>query len=242
SSPLLSNGSDGLLVSFIYSLRLKSLLLLLRFFVVVSLSAQMRCFMSKTTRFESMNVTRRSFLASSLMALPAVTLARSKSVAKAEQNWPQFRGPNSIGIADGFPTATKWNADSTTGKVSGVLWRTEIPGLGHSSPIIWGDRIFVGTAVRLNGKATLRTGYYGDVKPAQDNDEQKWMILCFDKKTGKKRWEKIIRTSKPATERHEKSSHANTTLITDGQRLIAFFGSEGLYCFDLDGKLLWTKD
>ena len=197
--------------------------------------------MSKTTRFESMNVTRRSFIASSLMALPAVTLAKS-SAPKAEQNWPQFRGPNSIGVADGFPTATKWNADSTTGKVTGVLWRTEIPGLGHSSPIIWGDRIFVGTAVRLSGKATLRTGYYGDVKPAQDNDEQKWMILCFDKKTGKKRWEKTIRTSKPATERHEKSSHANTTLITDGQRLIAFFGSEGLYCFDLDGKVLWNKD
>jgi hypothetical protein len=96
--------------------------------------------------------------------------------------------------------------------------------------------------VRLSGKATLRTGYYGDVKAAQDNDEQKWMLLCFDKVTGKKRWEKVIRTSKPATERHEKSSHANTTLITDGQRLIAFFGSEGLYCFDLDGKILWTKD
>src|SRR5215813_5693668 len=98
--------------------------------------------MEKKFRIESMNVTRRSFLASSLMALPAVTLARSNA-AKNEQNWPQFRGPNSVGIADGFTTATKWNADSTTGKVTGVLWRTEIPGLGHSSPIIWGDRIFV---------------------------------------------------------------------------------------------------
>ena len=187
----------------------------------------------------STGLSRRSFLASSLLALPAVTLASS---AGTEQNWPGFRGAGARGIAEGYPTPAAWNADATAGKVSGVLWRTEIPGLGHSSPIIWGDRIYVGTAVKLSGKASLRIGYYGDVKAAQDNDEQKWMILCFDKKSGKKRWERIIRTSKPATERHEKSSHANTTLITDGRRLVAFFGSEGLYCFDLDGKELWRKD
>lgn len=187
----------------------------------------------------STGLSRRSFLASSLLALPAVTFA---SNAKTEQNWPGFRGPGARGIAEGYPTPAAWNADATAGKVSGVLWRAEIPGLGHSSPIIWGDRIYVGTAVKLSGKASLRIGYYGDVKPAQDNDEQKWMIMCFDKKSGKKRWERVIRTSKPATERHEKSSHANTTLITDGRRLVAFFGSEGLYCFDLDGKELWRKD
>jgi len=184
-------------------------------------------------------VSRRSFLAASLMALPTVALA---SNAKGEQNWPCFRGPGSQGIADGYPTRTSWNADSTTGKISGVMWRAEIPGLGHSSPVIWGDRIYVGTAVRLSGKAPLRIGYYGDVKPAQDNDEQKWTVLCFDKKTGKRIWDRVVRTSKPKTERHEKSTHANTTLITDGKRLVGFFGSEGLYCFDLNGKLLWTKD
>jgi outer membrane protein assembly factor BamB len=182
-------------------------------------------------------ISRRSFLATSLMALPAVTFA-----AKSEQNWPGFRGPGAQGIADGYPTRIAWNADAGVGKSSGILWRTEIPGLGHSSPIVWGDRIYVATAVRLSGKASLRIGYYGDVKAAQDNDEQKWMILCFDKNSGKKRWERVVRTSKPATERHEKSTHANTTLTTDGQRLVAFFGSEGLYCFDLNGKLLWKKD
>ena len=182
-------------------------------------------------------ITRRSFLTTSLMALPAVAFA-----SKSEQNWPGFRGPGARGIAEGYPTRVAWNADSTAGKVAGVLWRSEIPGLGHSSPIIWGDRIYVATAVRLSGKAPLRIGYYGDIKAAKDNEEQKWMVLCFDKKTGKRQWERILRTSKPATERHEKSTHANTTLITDGQRLVGFFGSEGLYCFDLKGKLLWTKD
>ncbi|HKG21421.1 MAG TPA: PQQ-binding-like beta-propeller repeat protein, partial [Blastocatellia bacterium] len=156
-------------------------------------------------------------------------------------NWPGFRGTGAQGVADGYPTRVAWNADAVAGKPSGVSWRAEVPGLGHSSPIVWGDRIYVATAVRLSGKASLRIGYYGDVKPAKDNDEQKWMILCFDKRSGKRCWERTVRTSKPATERHEKSTHANTTLITDGQRLVAFFGSEGLYCFDLKGKLLWSK-
>jgi outer membrane protein assembly factor BamB len=193
--------------------------------------------MNKINRGNLTEISRRSFLATSLMALPAITLA-----SKSEQNWPGFRGPGAQGIADGYPTRAAWNADQTAGKLSGVLWRAEIPGLGHSSPIIWGDRVYVATAVRLSGKAPLRIGYYGDVKTAQDNDDQKWMVLCFDKKSGKRCWERTVRTSKPATERHEKSTHANTTLITDGVRLVAFFGSEGLYCFDLKGKLLWSKD
>jgi len=191
----------------------------------------------------NMNVlTRRSFLATSLMAAPAITLASGTFDSKTEQNWPGFRGPGAQGVAEGYPTRADWNADAAAGKPSGVLWRIELPGLGHSSPIVWGDNIFVATAVRLSGKAPLRIGYYGDVKAAPDNDEQKWMILCLDKKSGKRRWERVVRTSKPATERHEKSTHANTTLVTDGRRLVAFFGSEGLYCFDLKGKLLWSKD
>ncbi|MBO0857690.1 MAG: PQQ-binding-like beta-propeller repeat protein [Chloracidobacterium sp.] len=188
------------------------------------------------------NLTRRSFLATSLTALPAIKLASRSSDSKTEQNWPCFRGPGAQGIADGYPTRAEWNADAAAGKLSGVLWRVEVPGLGHSSPIVWEDDIFITTAVKLSGKASLRIGYYGDVQAAKDDDEQKWMILCFDKKSGKKRWEKVVRTSKPATERHEKSTHANTTMVTDGRRLVAFFGSEGLYCFDLNGKELWTKD
>ena len=188
------------------------------------------------------SLTRRSFLTTSLMAAPAIALASGTFDSKTEQNWPGFRGPGAQGIADGYPTRADWNADAAAGKLSGVLWRVDVPGLGHSSPIVWGDNIFVATAVRLSGKAPLRIGYYGDVKAAPDNDEQKWMVLCFDKKSGKRRWEQVVRTSKPATERHEKSTHANTTLVTDGRRLVAFFGSEGLYCFDLKGKLLWSKD
>jgi outer membrane protein assembly factor BamB len=180
-----------------------------------------------------MALSRRTFLLTTLAALPAATLA-----AEADQNWPEFRGAGARGVADGYPTRTAWNLAAA----SGLLWRAEIPGLGHSSPVIWGNRIFVATAVRLSGKAPLRIGYYGDTKAAEDNDEQHWRILCFDKKSGRRLWERTVRASKPAAARHEKATHANTTISTDGKRLIAFFGSEGLYCLDLNGKLLWSKD
>lgn len=193
--------------------------------------------MNEKNRETFMPLSRRSFLMTTMAVLPGIALA-----SETEQNWPTFRGPGVRGIAEGYPTRATWNADQENGAMSGVLWRAEIPGLGHSSPILWGNRIFIATAVRLSGKAPLRIGDYGDNKAAQDNEEQKWMILCFDKKSGKRLWERVIRTGKPVVERHQKSSHANTTLTTDGQRLVAFFGSEGLYCFDLDGKLLWSKD
>jgi outer membrane protein assembly factor BamB len=188
-----------------------------------------------------MSLSRRSFLLTTAAALPAANLAATWT-AKPEQNWPQFRGPGALGIAEGFPTRTEWNVDPAAGKNSGILWRTEIPGLGHSSPIIWEDRIYLATAVPKMGKPSLRIGYYGDVGPAKDNDEQRWAILCLDKKNGKVKWEQTIRNAKPATVRHEKASHANTTLATDGKHLIGFFGADGLYCLNMKGKLLWQKD
>lgn len=184
-----------------------------------------------------MTLTRRSFLATSLLALPAASMT-----FKPEQNWPQFRGPAGQGVADGFPTRANWNVDATTGKLDGVLWRTEVPGLGHSSPIIWKDRIYMATAVPKSGKPSLRIGLYGDVKPAKDDEEQRWLVQCFDKKNGKLKWEQMIRNAKPSTVRHEKASHANTTLVTDGKHLIGFFGADGLYCLNMKGKLLWQKD
>ncbi|MGE0883700.1 MAG: PQQ-binding-like beta-propeller repeat protein [Blastocatellales bacterium] len=184
-----------------------------------------------------MTLSRRSFLMTSVMAIPAAAMS-----FKPEQNWPQFRGPDGLGVADGYPTRANWNVDAAAGKPEGLLWRTEVPGLGHSSPIIWKDRIYLATAVPKSGKPSLRIGYYGDIKPAKDDEEQRWLIQCFEKKSGKLKWEQMIRDAKPSTVRHEKASHANTTLVTDGKRLVGFFGADGLYCLDMKGKLLWQKD
>src|SRR5262249_39026219 len=102
-----------------------------------------------------MALSRRSFLLTTLTALPAARLA----AAKPEQNWPGFRGPGAQGVADGYPMRAAWSVDAAAGKSSGVLWRAEIPGLGHSSPIVWKDRIYLATAVPKAGKPSLRIGY-----------------------------------------------------------------------------------
>lgn len=175
-------------------------------------------------------------LRSCIVSLCAV----SGAVADDKQgvNWPQFRGPGAAGIATGFDTAKKW--DVSTGK--GIKWKTPIPGLGLSSPIIWGDRIFLTTAVRAKGDQPLKVGLYGDIQPVKDDSEFSWQVLCLDKKTGQILWTQTAHTGVPKIARHTKASHANSTPATDGKHVVAMFGAEGMFCYDVDGNLLWKKD
>jgi len=158
------------------------------------------------------------------------------------QDWPSFRGAGGKGLAEGFPTRTSWNADSGSGEVKGVKWKTPLPGLGHSSPTIFGNRLFVASAIAEQGEAPLMIGRGGQSTAAADSGKQSWVIFCYDKTTGIELWRRIARTGIPKASRHMKATHANTSLATDGKHLVAFFGSEGLYCYDLDGILLWKKD
>ena len=152
------------------------------------------------------------------------------------QNWPQFRGERASGVGTG-EVVHNWNAE--TGE--NILWKTAIPGVAHSSPIVWGDRIFLTTAVSER-KTETRFGLYGDVAPVDDNSEHRWLVLAFDKNSGKIIWEREVRRAAPRGKRHPKSSLATPTPVTNGEVVVAFFGSEGLYALDLDGKLLWEKD
>jgi outer membrane protein assembly factor BamB len=127
-------------------------------------------------------------------------------------------------------------------KSENVLWRQSIPGLGHSSPIIWGERLYVTTAVNGKKTAALKVGLYGDPDSAEDNDVQQWKVICLKKRTGEILWERTAREGVPRQKRHTKATHANCTMATDGTNLVAFFGSEGLYCFDTEGRLRWRKD
>jgi outer membrane protein assembly factor BamB len=166
-------------------------------------------------------------------------VAACAGVAGAAQvNWPSFRGPGANGLAPGAATATAWNVQ----KSENVLWQTPIPGLGHSSPIIWGDRLYVTTAVNERKTAPLKVGLYGDPKSADDNDEQQWRVYCLDRKTGALLWQSTACQGVPPVKRHPKATHANCTMATDGTNVLAFFGSAGLYCYDLDGHLRWKKD
>ncbi len=154
------------------------------------------------------------------------------------QNWPQFRGAGASGIVDGTPLPSKWNGE--TGE--NVLWKTPIPGLSHASPVVWGNRVFVATAVSSNPKPYFRAGLYGDVDSDTDLTKHSWKLYCLDKKTGKIIWERIAHEGIPKTKRHIKSTFASSTPVTDGTNVIAFFGSEGLFCYDLEGKLNWKAD
>src|SRR5262245_757485 len=114
-----------------------------------------------------------------------VVMAVALSGLAADLNWPQFRGAAASGVSAGNPP-TEWNGES--GK--NVLWKTDVPGLGHSSPIVWGDRIFLTSAVSESGAATLKVGLYGDIQPVKDEGAQKFNIYCVDRKSGKILWER----------------------------------------------------
>jgi outer membrane protein assembly factor BamB len=141
-------------------------------------------------------------------------------------------------VAEGHSTPATWNVEES----QNVKWRVPIPGLAHSSPIIWGDSIFLTTSISEKDDKVLKVGLYGDIEPVKDDSSHRWCVYKIDRKSGKVLWEKTAHEGLPRTKRHPKSTHANPTPATDGRHLVAFFGSEGLYCYDLGGQLLWKKD
>lgn len=177
-----------------------------------------------------------------IVALTAITTVGIGQNGKSrETNWPGFRGPSASGIAEGYATPTTWRVEENS-RSENILWKTPLPGLAHSSPIVWGNRLFVATAVSGLEKPELKVGLYGSGDSAKDETEHQWKIYCLDKKTGKILWDRVAHRGKPKIKRHTKATQANSTMATDGKHLLAFFGSEGLYCYDLNGKLLWKKD
>jgi outer membrane protein assembly factor BamB len=132
----------------------------------------------------------------------------------------------------------KWNGEEGVN----VAWKTPIRGLGHSSPIIWKDRIFVTSAISGKANPELKVGLYGNITPVEDDTSHKFMVYCLNRKTGKIVWERTAYSGVPKVKRHTKATHANSTMATDGRRIVAFFGSEGLYCYDMGGRLVWKKD
>nr|MBA3323474.1 PQQ-binding-like beta-propeller repeat protein [Pyrinomonadaceae bacterium] len=169
--------------------------------------------------------------------LAGLSLLIAVAAAQA-QNWPQFRGPQASGVADGKTSPTAWDV----AKMSNIKWKTEIPGLAHSGPVVWGDKVFVTTAISSDPKASLRVGLYGDVEPVKQEPKHTWKVYALDKRTGKILWEQTAYEGLPKVKRHTKATHASSTPATDGKHVVALFGAEGLYCYDVNGKLLWKQD
>jgi outer membrane protein assembly factor BamB len=187
---------------------------------------------------------RRPFMRWMLVVGAALTIASLQQPAAQSTaprpgvDWPAFRGIAAGGVGEGKAAPVAWDVPAQ----EGVRWRTPIAGLSHSSPIVWGDTVCTATAISSKSDEQLKVGLYGDITSIQDATEHRWVVMCFDKATGKLRWERTAHTGVPTVKRHPKSTHASSTLATDGQHLVAFLGSEGLYAYDLNGKLLWKKE
>jgi outer membrane protein assembly factor BamB len=153
-------------------------------------------------------------------------------------SWPSFRGPMAAGVAERQNLPDKW--DGKTGE--NILWRAPIPGLAHSSPVVWGHRVFVTSAVSSDPKATFRPGLYGDGDASKDQSKQRWMVYALDKRNGKVLWERAAFEGAPIEKRHIKSTYANSTPATDGRIVVSWFGSHGVYAYDVDGRFLWKAD
>ena len=177
---------------------------------------------------------------------PALILGAALALPSgaAAQQWPSFRGPDASGVeAAGQPPLT-WDVAAGTN----VAWKTPIPGLGHSSPVVWGDRIFVTSAVPLPGPGgdagvdADSTVTLKEVGSIPNHARHAWRLYCLDRATGRVLWERTAHEGMPKAKRHAKSSQASATAATDGTHVVAMMGSEGLYAFDMAGTPLWTKN
>jgi outer membrane protein assembly factor BamB len=158
--------------------------------------------------------------------------------AAAAADWPMFRGPAASGVADGQNLPETW--DGTKG--TNIRWKIAIPGLAHSSPVVYGGQIFVTTAVSSRPNATFKPGLYGEGTASDDTSVHKWQLLSLDGKTGKILWTTTAFEGAPKEKRHIKSTYASSSPATNGRVVVALFGSQGLYGFDLSGKKLWSAD
>ncbi len=159
------------------------------------------------------------------LLLPLAALLIQSSLFAADGDWPSWRGPNHDGMARG-DAPLRWSDTER------VAWKAAVPGRGMSSPVVWGNRLFLTTAVPTGKSAA-----------AGELPEHKFMVMCFDRKTGKVLWEKVARVATPHQPHHVKyGSFASNSPITDGTHVIASFGSRGVYAYTLDGTLAWEKD
>jgi outer membrane protein assembly factor BamB len=170
-----------------------------------------------------------------LIALPALTLASERTT---NSDWPQFRGQRASGVAEGAKLPATWDVD----KGSNILWKTAVPGLGHASPIVVGDWVFIVTAHSDDEDPQLRVGLYGDIASVPAEQTQTWRLICLCKRNGRILWRRSLHAGVPQIKRHTKASHANSTPASDGFHVVVSLGSEGLYCYDRCGNRLWKKD
>jgi hypothetical protein len=156
------------------------------------------------------------------------------SLTLAAQNWPQFRGPNAAGLADHSTFPDRWS------ETENIAWKTPIPGMAWSSPVLWGDRIYVTTAISSADFEPPKKGLYFGGNRGKVTDVHRLLVMALDAKSGKVIWEREVWKGVPPQSRHLKNSFASETPVTDGNMIYALFGNNGLWALTKDGKIAWT--
>ena len=168
--------------------------------------------------------------------LPFVVVLAGGLAVAAEPNWPAFRGGAQGGVAADKPLPDAWAADKN------IAWQIDLPGRGWSSPVVWGDRIFVTTVETDTKLPDQKKGLYiNDLTGKPQEGEHRWMVYCLDWKTGQTLWKKEAFKGEPQSPIHIKNTYASETPVTDGERVYACFGNVGLVCYTLEGKEVWSK-
>ncbi len=166
----------------------------------------------------------------------AVLLVVSTSRLHADTNWPQFRGPAARGVVDNPALPDRWSATEN------VAWKTDIPGLGWSSPIVWGNRVFLTTVINTGTSEKPRKGlYFGGDRSSPSDAVHQWQVFCLDLDTGQVLWQRQVHEGPPHNPIHIKNSYASETPVTDGERVYCYFGNVGVFCFDFEGRPVWSR-
>ena len=157
------------------------------------------------------------------------------AVTLAEANWPCFRGL-SCGVAEDAVLPVSWSATKN------VAWKVDIPGRGWSSPVVWGDKVFLTTVASEGAVEEAKKGLYrGGNRDKVSAGAHHWIVYCIDFEGGRILWQKTVHTGKPGQPIHIKNTYASETPVTDGERVYFYFGNVGVFCFDLAGAELWQK-
>jgi outer membrane protein assembly factor BamB len=177
---------------------------------------------------------KTNFASTFLMAV--VFIGVNAFAAAEDDNWPQFRGPGARGVATNPNLPDKWSATEN------VAWKTNIPGRGWSSPIVWGQRVFLTTAVGPGDAEPPKKGFYMSFQGEDaSGPEIQWRVLCLDLTSGKELWERTVHHGPPPMPIHQKNSFTSATPVTDGRHVYAYFGNVGVFCLDFEGQPVWSK-
>jgi outer membrane protein assembly factor BamB len=179
---------------------------------------------------------RLATMASPLAVLVLLFCLHDVLSAQTQEHWPQFRGPGARGVASGSNLPNHWSATEN------VAWKTDVPGRGWSSPVVWGNCVFLTTAVNLGELESPRKGLYlGGNRPEPRDVELEYRVICLDLSSGEVVWERTVHRGQPQSAIHLKNSFASETPVTDGERVYAYFGNQGLYCLDFEGHPVWSR-